>query len=222
MEKYYDDTHYRQTQSLLTKLSWQKGERDHLRKRETRTCSRLGCKNNFTTKLSSPKKYCSKHCAVVVNNTGRVLSLETRTKIAGGKLKEKKFCLRCNTPLGRQDKYCSSKCHADYNYYHFIELWKKGEKDGGIGINVRSISGYLRRYLLEKYDNKCAVCGWNKKHPITGTVPLEIDHVDGNSENNLESNLKLLCPNCHALTPFFKNLNRGKGREWRMKKYIKN
>ncbi|MES2213685.1 MAG: HNH endonuclease signature motif containing protein [Patescibacteria group bacterium] len=222
MEKFYNDRDYVQKQSLLTKLSWQKGERDHLRKREVRTCIRPGCKNNFTTIHWNPKKYCGRSCAAKVNNIGRIMSLETRTKIAGGKLREKKFCMRCNITLGRQNKYCSPKCHSDYNYYHFIELWKKGEKDGGIGINVRSISGYLRRYLLEKYNNRCGECGWNKKHLITGTVPLEIDHIDGNSENNVETNLKLLCPNCHALTPFFKNLNRGKGREWRMKKYTKN
>jgi hypothetical protein len=34
--------------------------------------------------------------------------------------------------------------------------------------------------------------------------------------------LRVLCPNCHALTPFYKNMNRGNGRKWRMDKYIKN
>jgi 5-methylcytosine-specific restriction endonuclease McrA len=91
-----------------------------------------------------------------------------------------------------------------------------------MGVTVRSISRHLRRFLIEKFGNKCVVCGWNKNHPITHTIPLEIDHIDGNSENNLEKNLQLLCPNCHALTPFFKNLNKGKGRKWRIRKYIKN
>lgn len=57
---------------------------------------------------------------------------------------------------------------------------------------------------------------------MTGNVPLEIDHVDGDASNNLESNIRLLCPNCHALTSNFKNLNRGRGRKWRREKYIKN
>ncbi len=81
---------------------------------------------------------------------------------------------------------------------------------------------HLKKYLLKKFGNRCSECGWAKKHPITGVIPLEVDHVDGNAENNIESHLRLLCPNCHALTPFYKNLNKGNGRKWRMNKYIKN
>mgnify|MGYP001578046316 FL=1 len=109
-----------------------------------------------------------------------------------------------------------------YQYVEWIKLWKNGKINGNIGITARNISTHLRRYLIEKFENKCSTCGWNKKHPITSAIPLEIDHIDGNSENNMEENLQILCPNCHSLTPFFKNLNKGKGRRWRMDKYIKN
>lgn len=66
-----------------------------------------------------------------------------------------------------------------------------------------------------------SVCGWNKINPVTKVVPLEIDHIDGNSENNKEENLRLICPNCHSLTSSFRNLNKGKGRGWRLA-YIEN
>lgn len=89
-------------------------------------------------------------------------------------------------------------------------------------MSAKNLSKHLKRYLIDKYGNECCICGWNKRHPFTGIVPLEIDHIDGNAENNLESNLRLVCPNCHALTPFYKNLNKGQGRKWRMDKYIKN
>jgi hypothetical protein len=110
----------------------------------------------------------------------------------------------------------------DFQYKKWIGLWKNGLLQGNRGIATRNISKHLKRYFIEKFNNKCVECSWAKHHPVTGVVPLEIEHVDGNSENNQEDNLKLLCPNCHALTPFYKNLNRGNGRKWRMNKYIKN
>ena len=134
-----------------------------------------------------------------------------------------KICSNCGKKLNaRQLKYCSNKCQWKSQYYKYVKGWKSGNEDGNIGINARNISKHLKRYLLEKYKECCSKCGWNKRNPKSGNVPLEVDHIDGDSENNFEKNLRLLCPNCHALTPNFKNLNKGKGRKWRVKKYIKN
>ncbi len=46
-------------------------------------------------------------------------------------------------------------------------------------------------------------------------MPVEVEHIDGDWRNNRLENLILLCPNCHALTPTFRGLNRGKGRAHR-------
>lgn len=105
----------------------------------------------------------------------------------------------------------------EHQHKLFIKKWKEGNL-----VATKNISGYLRRYIIIKTGEKCSLCGWNKIHSITKKVPLEIDHIDGNAENNNESNLRLICPNCHALTPHFRNLNKGSGRKWRLKKYIKN
>lgn len=44
-------------------------------------------------------------------------------------------------------------------------------------------------------------------------IPLDIDHKDGNSDNNLPINLRLICVNCHRQTPTYGAKNMGKGRD---------
>lgn len=45
----------------------------------------------------------------------------------------------------------------------------------------------------------------------TGTLPLEVEHIDGDATNNSEENLTLLCPNCHSLTRTYRGANKGNG-----------
>lgn len=134
-----------------------------------------------------------------------------------------KKCLRCGKEFSYryQKKFCSNRCQIDFQYDTYIGRWKKGLNNGSRGIETKDISLHLKKYLVLKFKEKCSKCGWSEKNPITGKVPLEVDHIDGNASNNAESNLRLLCPNCHSLTPFFRNLNKGNGRVWRKDKYIK-
>lgn len=116
-------------------------------------------------------------------------------------------CKYCGKPLKpHQVLFCSQKCNTENRYVTNIQNWKLGKipKD----IQEDYIPGYIIRYLREKYDNKCQLCGWNKINECTGKVPLQIHHIDGNHYNNEESNLQLLCPNCHSLTPTFGALNK--------------
>lgn len=73
---------------------------------------------------------------------------------------------------------------------------------------------------MEKYQCKCSICGWCEENPYSHTIPLEVEHIDGNFQNNKEDNLTILCPNCHSLTSTYKGANKGNGRNIR-KKYIK-
>ncbi len=131
-----------------------------------------------------------------------------------------KQCLSCSKPIGSAaKKYCSVRCQKQLEYISYIKQWKSGDKPGVRGKNTFNFSQHVVRYVWEKYASKCARCGWHEENPATKKSPLEIDHIDGNSENNTEENLILLCPNCHALTTTHKNHNFGKGRGWRRKKY---
>jgi hypothetical protein len=64
--------------------------------------------------------------------------------------------------------------------------------------------GLRRRYLLQKASYKCTRCGFDERRPCGSTI-LEIDHIDGNHQNSVIENLQVLCPNCHALTPKYRN-----------------
>lgn len=133
------------------------------------------------------------------------------------------ICPECQSEVRkRYNVYCSNKCQMDFQYHSFIEQWQQGNKDGGIGITAKNISSHIVRYMRERYGRACSLCGWSKINAVTGRVPLEIDHIDGNPENNVEGNLRLICPNCHSLTNNYRNLNKGNGRTWRRIKYQKN
>lgn len=42
-------------------------------------------------------------------------------------------------------------------------------------------------------------------------IAIELDHIDGDADNNTEENLRLICPNSHAQTESYKGANAGKG-----------
>lgn len=64
-----------------------------------------------------------------------------------------------------------------------------------------------RIFLIKKSEHKCSSCGFSKTRD-NGQSILEIDHIDGDHTNNSIENLRVLCPNCHALTPNFRNWGR--------------
>jgi hypothetical protein len=116
-------------------------------------------------------------------------------------------------------RFCSHRCQLSFKYGQYIERWLKGEISGN-NCNGLATSNYIKRWLIKQRGEKCEDCGWNKRNPYSGKIPIQVEHVDGDSTNTRPENLKLLCPSCHSLTPTFGGLNRGKGRTARYKKKI--
>jgi hypothetical protein len=102
-------------------------------------------------------------------------------------------------PLKSTGQFCSSKCCGRYKIEQTSrELVEKG---------LVSTNTTLKRYLIFVRGEKCEECNcgseWNGK-PLS----LQVDHIDGDSDNNFPSNIRLLCPNCHSQTDTFSARNK--------------
>lgn len=143
------------------------------------------------------QRFCSRSCAAKINNSKRGI----------------RHCKYCGKELPKgnaKQQFCNTKCQQSLKYKERVDEWLSGKvvKSGPWG----AIPKFIKRYLFEKYNSKCCICGRGERNEFTGTIPLEVDYIDGNSENNIESNLRLICPNCHSLTSTYRGANRGHGR----------
>ncbi len=115
----------------------------------------------------------------------------------------------CNEPC---QIYCTKQCQKDYQWsVRKLEIERTGV------LQIAEYGTTARRYLLEKFGNKCQICSrdeWDGK-----PMPLVLDHVNGNSDDWSMSNCRLICPNCDTFTPFYKSKNIGNGRFRRRQRY---
>ena len=167
-------------------------------------CLRDSCHEIFeVVSQNRRKKYCSHRCsAIVINGLGLTnLPIESRKK-----------CKRCNEPLSQNNRTYCKECGDTRKVWQTqdkIDRWKAGDTSEIESKNYKALSNWARRYLLELHEYKCTECGWCTPNPILGRPILTVDHIDGNWKNNKFDNLKVICYNCHTLTPTFGNMNRG-------------
>jgi hypothetical protein len=95
-------------------------------------------------------------------------------------------------------------------------LQTKQQVEANKAINYRQV----KAYLLERYGNICSICKLEKW--LNKPIPLVLDHKDGNYMNNALNNCRLVCHNCDAQLPTYKNKNKGNGRLSRRKSYKEN
>jgi predicted nucleic acid-binding Zn ribbon protein len=156
--------------------------------------------------------YCSHSCAIIQNNKdkGRYLNRRDRVK--------ETLCVFCGQSLmGKSGKkYCSLLCSAKDRHRKILDVVTQMFESGNTNGNLNLLK-HAKKVLIELRGYECESC--HNTQWLGQPVPLELEHVDGNHENNLLKNLKLLCPNCHALTPTYKSKNKGHGRAKRRERY---
>lgn len=94
----------------------------------------------------------------------------------------------------------------ELNTSHFLgQGWNK---DTYHNIGELSCPQSIKRTLIKLRGSLCESCRLTRW--LDQPIKLELHHIDGNRSNNLQDNLQLLCPNCHAYTDNY----RGKNRKW--------
>lgn len=158
-------------------------------------------------------KFCNNSCSASYNNIGvrRHGKPTDKTGKVGPEL-DPTFCAYCKKPLlKRKNKFCGPQCKADF-VWHETKLQIATE-----GVVRNQKQG--RRYLTEVRGHRCEICGlteWRGK-----SLPMVLDHIDGNADNNKLTNLRLVCSNCDSQLPTYKGRNKGKGRYRRRMRYKK-
>src|SRR3989338_9867238 len=117
---FYSSPAYKKKQSLLTKENWRKGAFASLKKRIRKICQNSSCNISFYTTPSDQKVFCSKSCAVQINNHKRLLSIFTKQKISlslKGRPNPQKGIIKIKRVKG----FCqNSKCHKEITF----ERWR--------------------------------------------------------------------------------------------------
>lgn len=93
-------------------------------------------------------------------------------------------CKRC----GRQKpNHAKGLCAGCYQFVFRLEPNKAWNHKKNYGIDMQ---------LYKKITSKCVICSFSKI--------VELHHLDGNKENNSESNLIGVCPNHHRMIHEYK------------------
>jgi len=118
--------------------------------------------------------------------------------------------------------------------FDFSHFKGQGWNLGGDAVNAIPLSDLLKKESLARSDtlkkklikkgilkNVCSECGqlpiWNNR-PLV----LELDHIDGDSTNNILSNLRILCIHCHSQTFSFRGRKNKRVKTKNVIKKIKN
>lgn len=162
------------------------------------TCPECNAVISYEDKTKKKKKFCNSSCSAKYNNRKPIIFT---------------ICCICKVAYIKQrastGDYCSAICLGQYKREKCQLEYLLGERilaPSKLKILVIDINGHL-----------CSICGLT--HWCGKPVPLVMDHIDGNSNNNKFYNLRLVCGNCDMQLPTYKSKNKGNGRSFRRERY---
>jgi hypothetical protein len=110
-------------------------------------------------------------------------------------------CLSCgkvNAVKGHSytNKYCNNSCQQEHQRrnkaFENVQKWKEAKEPQAWA----KIPDWIKQYLIKERGHRCEVC--RQQEHMKSPIPLDVIYEDGDSYNNKEDNLMLICPNCRS------------------------
>lgn len=123
----------------------------------------------------------------------------------------RKICLKLNVKSGSLYPVVKQRlCELGFREkFSCSQPWNKGKIDYALDVvfseNSRFDTDYVKKHFLKTVPYECDECkisSWNNQK-----LTLELDHINGVSNDQRIENIRLLCPNCHSQTLTFRGRN---------------
>ena len=135
--------------------------------------------------------FCSQSCGATFSNSKKPKRIRA-------------LCKQCGSPITKKGNvFCNLKC-----FHLFRKNIRKEDFDSGKMTDLQA-----RMFFRRNNEKICSIC--NLSEWMGKEIPLEVDHIDGNSDNNFPNNLRFVCCNCAAQLDTYKAKNKGNGRKSR-------
>jgi hypothetical protein len=154
-------------------------------------CLNPNCNNKHDGSFGSGK-FCSRACA-----NSRIRTTETKQKIS------------ISMQRAKLEGRWKPNNFSPEKIKQIVEKRKQSQLDKLVNTDFSELKfEQLRKRILLEQDYKCNRCNLDKW--LDEPLILELEHIDGNNQNNSRENLECLCPNCHSLTPTWRGRNKNK------------
>ena len=167
----------------------------------------LYCNNEHTGEYGSGK-FCCKRCACgfSTKNKRKEINEKVSKKLSG------RVGYSTSTPEGvLKRKATIIERYGGFSHSEDTKLKiKTSLKEAGIkkweDKPFKDLPTFRKRdKLTEEQNNCCKIC--NNSEWLGNKIKLELDHINGDHNDNNKENLRLICPNCHSFTTNYRGKN---------------